>query len=195
MNTAAISTAARIARLSITRSAALERAGDHSRRDGRDGSAPDAKPRGPRRARARVPRSRAARTPSTSGRSGTRSAGAARRAAGRPAGFRRRSVRRRSRSGTRDRGQRVVELIGQRRERTPERGGAPDDHERRVRRGGIALRTICLTQAAPGPVALHGAADLPAHGAGQTVSRFRPFARRRLSTFRPPLVFIRSRKP
>jgi hypothetical protein len=132
-----------------------------------------------------------------------------------------------------------VELIGQRRERTPERGGAPDDHERRVRRGGIALRTICLTQAAAGPVALHGAADLPAHGesgaarlvrrtpeydhgrpvnslapleerlkfsaggqpfasrkpARQTVSRFRPFARRRLSTFRPPLVFIRSRKP
>jgi hypothetical protein len=31
--------------------------------------------------------------------------------------------------------------------------------------------------------------------ARQTVSRFRPFARRRLSTFRPPLVFIRSRKP
>jgi hypothetical protein len=31
--------------------------------------------------------------------------------------------------------------------------------------------------------------------AGQTVSRFRPFARRRLSTFRPPFVFIRSRKP
>ncbi len=31
--------------------------------------------------------------------------------------------------------------------------------------------------------------------AGQTVSRFRPLARRRLSTFRPPLVFIRSRKP
>jgi hypothetical protein len=31
--------------------------------------------------------------------------------------------------------------------------------------------------------------------AGQTVSRFRPFARRRLRTFRPPLVFIRSRKP
>jgi hypothetical protein len=31
--------------------------------------------------------------------------------------------------------------------------------------------------------------------AGQTVSRFRPFARRRFNTFRPPLVFIRSRKP
>jgi hypothetical protein len=31
--------------------------------------------------------------------------------------------------------------------------------------------------------------------AGQTVSRFRPFARRRLRTLRPPLVFIRSRKP
>jgi hypothetical protein len=31
--------------------------------------------------------------------------------------------------------------------------------------------------------------------AGQTVSRFRPFARRRLRTFRPPLVFIRWRKP
>lgn len=31
--------------------------------------------------------------------------------------------------------------------------------------------------------------------AGQTVSRFRPFARRRFNTFRPPLVFMRSRKP
>jgi len=29
----------------------------------------------------------------------------------------------------------------------------------------------------------------------QTVSRFRPFARRRLRTLRPPLVFIRSRNP
>ncbi len=31
--------------------------------------------------------------------------------------------------------------------------------------------------------------------ARQTVSRFRPFARRRLSTLRPPFVFMRSRKP
>jgi hypothetical protein len=31
--------------------------------------------------------------------------------------------------------------------------------------------------------------------AGQTVSRFRPFARRRFNTFRPPLVFMRSRNP
>ena len=30
---------------------------------------------------------------------------------------------------------------------------------------------------------------------GQTVSRLRPFARRRFSVFRPPGVFIRSRKP
>ena len=30
---------------------------------------------------------------------------------------------------------------------------------------------------------------------GQTVSRFRPFARRRFNVFRPPWVFIRSRKP
>jgi len=36
---------------------------------------------------------------------------------------------------------------------------------------------------------------VPTKPAGQTVSRFRPFARRRLRTFRPPLVFIRSRKP
>jgi hypothetical protein len=36
---------------------------------------------------------------------------------------------------------------------------------------------------------------VPRKSAGQTVSRFRPFARRRLRTFRPPLVFIRSRKP
>jgi len=35
----------------------------------------------------------------------------------------------------------------------------------------------------------------PREPAGQTVSRFRPFARRRFRTFRPPLVFIRSRKP
>ena len=31
--------------------------------------------------------------------------------------------------------------------------------------------------------------------ADYTVRRLRPFARRRLSTFRPPCVFIRSRKP
>jgi len=31
--------------------------------------------------------------------------------------------------------------------------------------------------------------------AGQTVSRFRPFARRRFNTFRPPFVFMRSRNP
>ena len=35
----------------------------------------------------------------------------------------------------------------------------------------------------------------PGNPARQTVSRFRPFARRRFSTFRPPFVFIRSRKP
>jgi len=35
----------------------------------------------------------------------------------------------------------------------------------------------------------------PREPAVQTVSRFRPFARRRFKTFRPPLVFIRSRKP
>jgi len=35
----------------------------------------------------------------------------------------------------------------------------------------------------------------PRKSAGQTVSRFRPLARRRLRTFRPPFVFIRSRKP
>src|SRR6185503_18106596 len=31
--------------------------------------------------------------------------------------------------------------------------------------------------------------------ASQTVSRFRPLARRRFNTFRPPFVFMRSRKP
>jgi len=31
--------------------------------------------------------------------------------------------------------------------------------------------------------------------ARQTVSRFRPFARRRFNTFRPPFVFMRSRNP
>jgi hypothetical protein len=35
----------------------------------------------------------------------------------------------------------------------------------------------------------------PREPARQTVSRFRPFARRRFNTFRPPFVFIRSRKP
>jgi hypothetical protein len=35
----------------------------------------------------------------------------------------------------------------------------------------------------------------PREPPGQTVSRFRPLARRRFKTFRPPLVFIRSRKP
>lgn len=31
--------------------------------------------------------------------------------------------------------------------------------------------------------------------AAQTVNRLRPFARRRFNTFRPPFVFMRSRKP
>jgi hypothetical protein len=132
-----------------------------------------------------------------------------------------------------------VELARQRRERPSERGGAPDDHEGRVGRRGLAHRAVRLAETAPGAVALHGAPNLPAHGksgaarlvrrtpeydhgrpvnslaplekrlkfsaggqpfasrkpAGQTVSRFRPFARRRLRTFRPPLVLIRSRKP
>jgi hypothetical protein len=35
----------------------------------------------------------------------------------------------------------------------------------------------------------------PAQPARYTVSRFRPFARRRFNTFRPPVVLIRSRKP
>lgn len=35
----------------------------------------------------------------------------------------------------------------------------------------------------------------PAEAAGQTVSRLRPLLRRRFKTFRPPWVFIRSRKP
>src|SRR5207249_11296870 len=184
-------------------------------------------------------RSPALRTPSTSGRSGRRSAGAARRAAGRLAEFPERSGRRWSRSRTWNRGQRVVELIYQRREGLPERRRATDDHERRVRRRGVPHRAVGLAKAAASAVSLHGAPHLPAHRkpgaarlgrrtpeydhgrpvnsfapleerlkfsaggqpfasrkpAGQTVSRFRPFARRRLRTFRPPLVFIRSRKP
>ena len=35
----------------------------------------------------------------------------------------------------------------------------------------------------------------PAQPAAYTVSRLRPFARRRFKTFRPPFVLIRSRKP
>jgi hypothetical protein len=132
-----------------------------------------------------------------------------------------------------------VQLVGQGREGPTERAGPTYDHECRVGRRGLAHRAVCLAQASPRAVSLHGASDLPAHresGAarlvgrtpehdhgrpinslapleerlnfsaggqpfasrkptGQTVSRFRPFARRRLSTFRPPLVFIRSRKP
>ena len=124
-------------------------------------------------------------------------------------------------------------------ERLAERGGTPDDHERRMRRRRATHRTVGLAEAPARPIALHGAPNLAAHGessasgligrtpeydhrrpvnplaplekrlkisaggqpfapwksAGQTVSRLRPFARRRLRTFRPPLVFIRSRKP
>src|SRR5438093_7593075 len=164
MNTAAIRTAARIARFSIVKPAAHEPAADHIRRDGTDGNAPDARPQGRRRVRARARRSPAWRTPSTSARSGKRSAGAARRAAGRRAGFPGRFERRGSRSRTRNRRQRVVELARQRRERPPERGGAPDDHESRVGRRGLAHRAVRLAETAPGAVALHGAPNLPAHG-------------------------------
>jgi hypothetical protein len=114
-----------------------------------------------------------------------------------------------------------------------------DDHERRAGWSGRARRPERLTQTPAGAIALHGVAQVSAHGepdarwpvgltpqhderrtvdafapleerleigasgqsltaresAGQTVSRFRPFARRRFNTFRPPFVFMRSRKP
>src|SRR6266850_7373031 len=239
MNTAAIRTAARIARFSIIRPVASSPAVDRSRRDGTDGSAPDATPRDRRRARDHTRRSPASRTPSTSARSGTPAARAARPATGRRAELPTRLVSRCSRARAWNRGQRGVELPGPLRERLPQCGGTADDHERRVRGRGVPHRAIRLAKTAPGAVSLHGAADLSAHGkagaarlgrrtpeydhgrpinslalleerlkfsaggqpfasrkpAGQTVSRFRPFARRRLRTFRPPLVFIRSRKP
>src|SRR6266850_7642478 len=244
MNTAAIRTAARIARFSIIRPVASSPAVDRTRRDGTDGSAPDATPRDRRRVRDHTRRSPASRTPSTSARTGTPAARAARRATGRRAELRARLVSRCSRARAWNPcawnpGQRVVELTGQLRERLPQCGGAADDHERRVRGRGVPHRAIRLAETAPGAVSMHGAADLSAHGkagaarlgrrtpeydhgrpinslalleerlkfsaggqpfasrkpAGQTVSRFRPFARRRLRTFRPPLVFIRSRKP
>jgi len=239
MNTAAIRTAARIARFSIVRPVEREPGAGRIRLDGTDGSAPHARPRGPLLARGHARRSPASRTPNTWVRSGTRSAGAGKGAADTLPGFPERSVPRGSRARTWNRGQRVVELLGERRERPTDRGGPTDDHERRVRRCGVAHRAIRLAETAPGAVSLHRATDLPAHGesgaarrgrrmpeydhgrpvnslapleerlkvsaggqpfasrkpAGQTVSRFRPFPRRRLRTFRPPLVFIRARKP
>jgi hypothetical protein len=60
------------------------------------------------------------------------------------------------------------------------------------------LDSRCGAQAVRATEALR-AGRAPAHMAAarraQTVSLFRPFARRRFSTLRPPLVFIRCRNP
>src|SRR5438445_13838407 len=69
MKTAAIRTAARIARFSIVRPDAPWRAADHIRPGGMDGSGPDARPRAPRPAPRRAPRARDAHTPNRSARS------------------------------------------------------------------------------------------------------------------------------
>lgn len=239
MNTAAIRTAARIARFSIVRVGAGETAVDRSLRDGRGGSAEDAIPRGKDRATAHAPRARSARTPSTWARTDTRSAKAARSDAGRSPPRRARHASPPSRPRAWNQGEGASQLAGERRERRAQRARSADDDEGRARGRALARRTVRLTESTARPVALHGTADLATHGearsarlcrrapeydhgwsvnsfatleeclklgarrqpftprkpARQTVSRLRPFARRRLSTFRPPLVFIRSRKP
>src|SRR6266850_1693213 len=236
MNTAAIRTAARMARFSIVRVAAPGPEADRSHQGGMGGIEAVATPRARCRAESRAARGQAWRTPSTSARTGRRSAEAAKPAADRSRPRRERSA---SRPRARNGRERAAQLGGERRERLAQRGRSPDDHKRGVRRGRVAGRSICLAQPATSPVTLHGAANLPTyreagpswlgrlapehdHGrpvdslttleerlkfsaggqpvspretARQTVSRFRPFARRRFSTFRPPLVFIRWRKP
>src|SRR5207248_2723488 len=69
---AAMSTAARIARFSIVSFAAPGPAADHTRRDGGDGNASPVGARARCRAGRRAPRARASRTRNTSARSGTR---------------------------------------------------------------------------------------------------------------------------
>jgi hypothetical protein len=67
-------------------------------------------------------------------------------------------------------------------------GVAPEHDERRTVDAFAPLEE-CLKIGASGQSLSSG------ESAGQTVSRFRPFARRRFNTFRPPLVFMRSRNP
>src|SRR5262245_52447518 len=239
MNTAAIRTAARMARFSIVKAGAFGSAEGPRRRDETGGNEGAATPRARCRAGDRAPRWRASRTPSTSARSGRRSEGTVTPAAGKSRPRRGRSASRPSRPRARNGRERPAQLGCECRKGYAQRGWTPDDHERGVRWGGVADCPIGLAQAATGPVALNGAADLPAHReagpprlcslapehdhrrpvdslatleeglkfsagrqpvspretARQTVSRFRPFARRRFRTFRPPFVFIRSRKP
>ena len=64
----------------------------------------------------------------------------------------------------------------------------PEDDQRRSLDSLALLKERLELGAAGEPF---GTAEPPFY----TVSRFRPFARRRFKTFRPPLVFIRSRKP
>ena len=67
----------------------------------------------------------------------------------------------------------------------------PEDDQRRSLDSFALLKERLELGAAGEPF---GTAEPPFYPV-YTVSRFRPFARRRFKTFRPPLVFIRARKP
>jgi hypothetical protein len=67
-------------------------------------------------------------------------------------------------------------------------GIAPQDKERGTVDASASLKKRLKIGAARQPLRSR-------ESPGYTVSRLRPLARRRLSTFRPPLVFMRSRKP
>jgi hypothetical protein len=78
--------------------------------------------------------------------------------------------------------------------------GTSDDQEQRVR-GTLALAMYCVElrlvgQSARARKGARGErAIVETRGNDQTARRLRPFARRRLSTRRPPLVAMRARKP
>jgi len=83
----------------------------------------------------------------------------------------------------------TVDLPAHREAGPPGLGSLPPEHDHRRSVNSLATLEEGLKFSAGGqPVS-------PREPARQTVSRFRPFARRRLSTLRPPFVFIRSRKP
>ena len=228
-----------MARFSVLTGTLASWAAGPSRPDERGDIAARVSPRatahGPRRAR----RPLAARTRSSSEQTGSLAAARARRSTGRRAARPPPGGMEWSRAPARDGGERLAHLSLQRLERCREDSGSADDHERGARRSRRAFRPKGLTQTPACAIALHGVAQLSAHGepharrlaglapeddecrtvdafaplekrlkiggsgqslssgepAGQTVSRFRPFARRRFNTFRPPLVFMRSRNP
>jgi hypothetical protein len=80
--------------------------------------------------------------------------------------------------------------------RPPTRSGAPQEHEARALDAAPpAEQPLKLPPIAQPLPAGQGRPGHAGRGHTQTESRRRPLARRRLRTFRPPLVDIRSRKP